>query len=569
MAESSDKSSSTNAATRSGQSLVEDVLREAQALLDDTASDDSGSARPDSGEPDPEPSGDTLDLQALVDRVDGLLGDLGHLADEVEAAEKSPSPGLDLTLVLPPKSPAPEHVVPDLGSAGPQVDLFAAPTPETPAASEATATSPTEVVLETESVSSASTDESGSSGLLDDLSAALAAEFDQPALVPATAEASAPVAVSSDSTPPSGSPSMLGGGFAASPISATEVALMAAMTEEFGVTPTELPPVEDEGDPFASRPESSSEPSDAAKRLEALLAQRLAEEYDLVESASTRSPNVVESASPNDAMPAPTSMPEVVESTADATELVRSDIDAVARAEMEALEALGSELDTSVIASPNEAVAEVEAVPAAPVTSAPEPNAEVAEPVPTASRETPVEERAVEPDEHTADSDTSVEDERVESAPSESTPISEDTDAATPRPKPMRTGPSALVRIGAMPFQLLPAKLHRHVTPVAISLAAWVPLAWGFAILAPKPAPPTIDALPAGIHESSEAAHSTAHPHDEASGVAVPAADHEIHEPVQTPDHDPGHATTQDSPSSSHATSPAVEHHETSHGDHH
>ncbi|MFM1832435.1 MAG: hypothetical protein RLZZ461_751, partial [Planctomycetota bacterium] len=280
MAESSDKSSSTNAATRSGQSLVEDVLREAQALLDETASDDSGSARPDLGDPDPEPSGDALDLQALVDRVDGLLGDLGHLADEVEAAEKSPSPGLDLTLVLPPKTPAPEHVVPDLGSAGPQVDLFAAPTPETsPPASEATATSPTEVVLETESVSSASTDESGSLGLLDDLSAALAAEFDQPALVPAVTEASVPVTASSDPTVSSGSSTTSGGGFAASPISATEVALMAAMTEEFGVTPTELPPVEDEGDPFASRPESSSEPSDAAKRLEALLAQRLAEEY--------------------------------------------------------------------------------------------------------------------------------------------------------------------------------------------------------------------------------------------------------------------------------------------------
>ena len=49
MAESSDKSPPTNAATRSGQSLVEDVLREAQALLDEAASDDSGSARPDLG----------------------------------------------------------------------------------------------------------------------------------------------------------------------------------------------------------------------------------------------------------------------------------------------------------------------------------------------------------------------------------------------------------------------------------------------------------------------------------------------------------------------------------------
>ena len=559
MAESSDKSSSTNAATRSGQSLVEDVLREAQALLDEAASDDSGSARPDLGEPDPAPSGDTLDLQALVDRVDGLLGDLGHLADEVEAAEKSSSPGLDLTLVLQPKTPAPEHVVPDLGSAGPQVDLFAAPTPETPTASETTATSPAEVVLETESVVATAADEPEPESILDDLSAALAAEFDQPALVPAAAEASAPVVAASSPTPASGSASTSGGGFAASPISATEVALMAAMTKEFGAEPTELPPVEDEGDPFASRPETPSEPSDAAKRLEALLAKRLAEEYDLVESASTRSPNVVEPASPSDAV----SMPEVVESTADATELVQSDIDAVARAEMEALEALGSDLDTSIDASPDEAIAKTEALPATPVS----------EPVPAESRETPVAADVIERDEHTPVADETATAAPVELATPESTLTSEDTDVATSRPKPVRTGPSALVRIGALPFQLLPAKLHRHVTPVAISLAAWVPLAWGFAMFAPTPAPPTIDALPAGIHESGDAAHSTPHSHDEASGVQVTAADHDIHNPVQTSDHDPGHATSHaSSPSTAHATlAPSAEHveHETAQGDHH
>jgi hypothetical protein len=563
MADSSDKSTSTNATTGSGQSLVEDVLRDAQALLAETDAVDPGSAEPDPEVATASSEGASIDLQSLVDRVDGLLGDLGHLAEAVESADSSASKGLDLTLVLPPKTPAAEHVVPDLGSAGPQVDLFATPEPEPePAASEPTVP-PTAVVLETEgsaAVDSVLDPATPGDAVLDDLAAALAAEFDQPELV-TTPE---PVGASSAAA----SPATSGSGFKASPVSATEVALMAAMTEEFGVEPTELPPVEDEGDPFESRPASASEPSDAAKRLESLLAQRLAEEYDLIESASTTTPNVIEfEAAPAAAVP---ETPTTVASTADATELVQSDIDAVARAEMEALEALGSELGHDGNERPEhtektESVDhhdEPESVDVVTTAAAvPEPS--------TVAATTPSDAASTEPDaapEVVDTEDTAATTETVE------TDATDVADVTTPRPAPTPRGPSAFVRLGSLPFRVLPAKFHRHVTPVALSLAAWVPLAWGYAILGPKPAPPRIDVLSAGIHEPTEdphaaepgsldapASHGDQTEHATTASPPVPAAI-EAHEAAS---HD--HDETDHAPLSP----PSADEHESSHAGHH
>lgn len=98
------------------------------------------------------------------------------------------------------------------------------------------------------------------------------------------------------------------------------------------------------------------------------------------------------------------------------------------------------------------------------------------------------------------------------------------------RPNARRPGPSLLIRLGAAPFRHLPRGLHRHATPVALSLLAWVPLAWGFALLAPTPVPPRLDVLHAGLHvdpghsdapspsgsdASSEGSSSTADHHGE------------------------------------------------------
>ncbi len=540
MADSSDKSSSTNATTRSGQSLVEDVLRETQALLGETETANLGTASSDlEGATDADPAEAPVDLQSIVDRVDGLLGDLGHLVEEVEAAESAAPVGLDLTLVLPPATPSPEHVVPELGSEGPQVDLFAAPEPE-PAEIEESVPPPVEVVLETEASASMpeSAESSAGDSMLDDLAAALAEEFDAPALVTASAtgESSSTAATSSSS---SGS----GGSFAVSPVSDTEVALMAAMTEEFGIEPTDLPPVEDAGDPFESQAKTPSEPSDAAKRLESLLAQRLAEEYDLVESASTVGPDIIESEV--DATPAALEPPAVIASSADATELVQSDIDAVARAEMEALEALGSELGDEPREHASVEDVDVQRHPEATTTELDTTASTITEASVDSTESEPI--AAVVPAEATEDHGSATESETTEATTGDE---SEADDLASPRPAPSPRGPSAVVRIGALPFRLLPATLHRHVTPVAISLAAWVPIAWGYAILAPKPTPPRMDVLSAGVHEPGEAMHTSEHGpddartgHDDHAEHPATAASREAHASIDThaPVHEPVH----------------------------
>ncbi len=506
MADSSDKTASTNTTTGSGQSLVEDVLRETQALLGEIDTAESGSA-PSDREAD---AASSMDLKSLVDRVDGLLGDLGHLAEAVESTDSSASKGLDLTLVLPPRTKAAEHVVPNLGSAGPQVDLFAAPEPESdPTEVESKPAPAGNVVLETEASASMSQPDPSAAGdtVLDDLAAALAREFDQPELVAADAAGG-----SSSSQPLK--PAATRAGFAASPISETEFALMTAMTEEFGVEPTELPPVEDHGDPFQSLPKTRSEPSEAAKRLESLLAERLAEEYDLVESTSTSAPAVIEpETAPAEGV---SETPTTVASTADATELVQSDIDAVARAEMEALEALGSDLGSDVHdgATPD---------PVTPGSSSPDSfSPDSVTPDPRGDDLTTAEADAE--SSGAAEVDTTA----VTDVSEPTSPCGTDADSIVDHETQGRRRPSALVRLGACPFRVLPARFHRHATPVALSLAAWVPLAWGYAILAPKPAPARIDALPAGLHEaaadSPEVHDAPAHRHDVDESLAADAS---------------------------------------------
>ncbi len=482
--------------------LVEDVLREAQALLADSVPGGSGS--PDSVEPPP-PS-DAVDLQALVGRVVGLLGDLGQLTAEIDATERPTAAGLDLTMVLPREAPDPENAVPDLGSAGPQVDLFATEVGTTDEADVSSSEAPTsEVVLET--VTAASNDASSGAGeLVDDLAAALAAEFDQPELVGAASSGSTTSASATSGRSI----------FNATSTTATEVALMSAMAEEFGVEPRELPPIEDEGDPFASRPETASEPSEAARRLEDLLARRLAEEYDLDAELVGTPPEDVDPETGPPSMAVPAAMPTTMESDADATERVQSDIDAVARAEMEALEALGSDLGSDVHdgATPD---------PVTPGSSSPDSfSPDSVTPDPRGDDLTTAEADAE--SSGAAEVDTTA----VTDVSEPTSPCGTDADSIVDHETQGRRRPSALVRLGACPFRVLPARFHRHATPVALSLAAWVPLAWGYAILAPKPAPARIDALPAGLHEaaadSPEVHDAPAHRHDVDESLAADAS---------------------------------------------
>lgn len=536
MAESHSEPDATDAPAQSPQDLVEDVLREAQALLD--TPDSSGSDDPsaavastaaETGDPvDPSQTAETggsVDVEGLVARVDSLLGDLGHLVEDVESAEDAGAgAGLDLTLVLPTPPSEPEDIVPDHGPAGPQVDLFAAPPAPEPASEATTPSAP--VTLETETPAEATSPAPASSegAMLDDLASALAEEFDQPTLAPASdVDAETGSEASSEAGSEAAAETEAEAATTISPREAEmEDALLEAMAEEFGQEPAELPPVEDEGDPFAASSASSAEPSEAARRLEALLADRLAEEFELVEQAGTTTPTVIESQAEETPTPA---QPEILP---DSPELAQSDIDAVARAEMEALEALGSnlgtDLETSSTPTPSETTAE--GTPERPVDSDTETFAPAEPPEATATApvtETEAAETSPSPAEPVAVSESEVEAEAVSTAdtPSESardasepTPEPEtnadptdDADVTTDRPRPTRTGPSTLVRLGAAPFRFIPRGLHRHATPVALSLVAWVPLAWGFALLAPTPEPATIDVLRAGFETGAETGH--------------------------------------------------------------
>ena len=58
---------------------------------------------------------------------------------------------------------------------------------------------------------------------------------------------------------------------------------------------------------------------------------------------------------------------------------------------------------------------------------------------------------------------------------------------------------SFLVVIGSLPYRFLPKALHPFMTPLALSLALWVPFAWAFAFLGPTSAPGASGVLQPGF----------------------------------------------------------------------
>ena len=77
-------------------------------------------------------------------------------------------------------------------------------------------------------------------------------------------------------------------------------------------------------------------------------------------------------------------------------------------------------------------------------------------------------------DTHFADLASEVPPNRVSSRPSEDLSVAE------------TAAPSMAVRLGAMPFRLVPTSLHRLVTITALSLAVWVPVVWTYAVFGPE-----------------------------------------------------------------------------------
>lgn len=77
-------------------------------------------------------------------------------------------------------------------------------------------------------------------------------------------------------------------------------------------------------------------------------------------------------------------------------------------------------------------------------------------------------------DTHFTDLTSEVPPNRVSPMPSEDLAVSE------------TAAPSMAVRWGAMPFRLVPNSLHRVVTITALSLAIWVPVVWTYAVFGPE-----------------------------------------------------------------------------------
>ena len=388
-------------------------------------------------------SGAPVDLDEVLDQVESLVNEAA-----TDAAEPAEPADFDLTMVAAATPVESIDRVPDLGPDGPVVDLFAA----TPAAS-----------------------------------ASLAEESPNPKIIFDSGES-------------------------------IEEALSTSMTEAFGEAPPVLDPMASTGDPFEGATPSASPPNDAARRLERLLADRLAEEYDSFEEIGREQPRVEDSRATE-----PTS-PKMI--------TIRGDNDPASTTritEMPMINEFAEEpgrkpMRPPVVTESNaiEQSARVEFVEVSSL-SEPSPFPDLAIEESVGHPELRVEEPelavsaipASEPEIESADPDPGdsevVADDASDSSPVEAEVEDEqDTDVASfdedrPRPAKSTSRARTLLAVTTIPYRFLPKTAHHLVTPLAISLAAWVPITWGYTILAPTPTPEANDVLRAGFNSGSEA----------------------------------------------------------------
>ena len=81
--------------------------------------------------------------------------------------------------------------------------------------------------------------------------------------------------------------------------------------------------------------------------------------------------------------------------------------------------------------------------------------------------------------------------------------------------------PSLVFRIGAMPFSLVPSSLHRLVTITALSLAVWVPVVWAYAVFGPEFFSGAVSATGADVREPLEPTGIVSPPLDQAEVATV------------------------------------------------
>ncbi|MBQ72410.1 MAG: hypothetical protein CMJ67_05835 [Planctomycetaceae bacterium] len=277
--------------------------------------------------------------------------------------------------------------------------------------------------------------------------------------------------------------------------------------------PTPTPMDAADGEPAeASRDEPKDE---AAMRLEKLLANRLAEEYESVEDLKQQKPNILES----DPVVEESSTP-VVNDESTVTEEPTGVSDTVSIKTDDNEVGISS---TRVISTQDPEPVEMTAIPEGSGDSEPVrmETVEGGDEETTPAEMVRVEDSVEEPSKDQREDDAPVTDDtpvETEAHESQANPEPEvepatvtteaeaneaDDAAVEPDPEPEKTlvanRESLLVAIGALPYRFLPKALHPFMTPLALSLALWVPFAWAFAFLGPTSAPGASSVLQAGF----------------------------------------------------------------------
>ena len=258
------------------------------------------------------------------------------------------------------------------------------------------------------------------------------------------------------------------------------------------------------------------EPRDeAAMRLEKLLANRLAEEYGSVEDLKRQKPSIPES---NPVAEAPSTPIVTGDSAASEEPTGGSEITSI-------------KTDDNEVGISSTRVISAEDPEPVEMTTLPDESGE-SEPVrmetleggseePTPAEMVRVEESIDQPAEAQPVDQTPVADEtpvETEAHAPPANPESQDESATVTReaettkvddasmdqqPEPemslVANRESFLVVIGSLPYRFLPKALHPFMTPLALSLALWVPFAWAFAFLGPTSAPGASGVLQAGF----------------------------------------------------------------------
>jgi hypothetical protein len=380
-----------------------------------------------------------IDLEAVLDQVEALVNDV---TSETEPSGESGA--FDLTAVADDAPKEPIDQVPDLGPEGPVADLFAE-APAEPRPSNETPLNP-QIVFDSED--------------------------------------------------------------------SIEDAVSMAMTREFGQEPPVLPSVEPVGDPFQAETSSPSPPDDAARRLERLLADRLAEEFDLVEGVGLQKTMVEDS---SEMEPTPPDMITIRGGDDSASSAAPSEVSVMNEfAEDPTVEPMRSPVVTESNAV--EQAARVEFIePSMPFEPPPVADLVVEDSVghPELTVEEPELDEsttiASEPAPESSPRPTEIPE--VPEVPEVAQPLNEveeeDTvdpdvrDEDRPRPENARSRTRPLLAAATIPYRILPKNVHRLVTPLAISLAAWVPITWGYTLLAPTPVPEPTNVLRAGFDAAS------------------------------------------------------------------